>query len=406
MSSGYAPNAAPLDRRRYLSGNENEVARSGKVLFLAILVITLWQNYYDIEGIMAGEDLALYIYNGPILAKLSKDFLNIVFLFILLFHYLKRKINPLSPQLFVLLFFVAVLAGLSAATNGVIVPLFGLRWAFPLVLFFIMGGWVATLDKKWASSILFVGMVICIITQFYQLLYMPPVFGELAPGIPARTPGIFIAPNTTALFACTSAACIMVFNRDNTALASAALALAIAICFACQSGTGIVCVLILLLRLFLRQLSIGFLFVSGILIALIFPYLNAITGRSDYVELSGGGRIDRLFEIAVDAATGIANFGVYTNAANLASKSPELMVAVDSLIASYLGNFGILSFPILLVVYKFARSKMIDVNWAVAFPCLIVFGLFSFTSIIFEAFPMNLLLGIGIWSAGSQYAKR
>jgi hypothetical protein len=40
---------------------------------------------------------------------------------------------------------------------------------------------------------------------------------------------------------------------------------------------------------------------------------------------------------------------------------------------------------------------MPDIDWKRAMPCVVVLGLFSLTTVVFEAFPMNLYLAFGIW---------
>lgn len=371
----------------------------GRILLTAILAITLWQNYYDIEGVMAGESLALYVYNGPIAAKLAKDVFNCVLLLVILYHALATRTNPLSAPALALFVVVVCMAAMSALVNGPMMAAFGLRWILPMFIFMLMGSWARTIDTRWATIVLFSGMLICLAAQFYQMLFMPSVFGELPFGIPARTPGIFIAPNSTALFACSAAACIMVFNVSNRAVSVSAASLALLIGFACQSGVGIIVAMVLLLRLTMYRLSYWVWVFAGVLVIGVFPYLDSLTGRAGYVENSGGGRVDVLLKIVMEAGLGVTNFGIYTNSANLASQSPELMTAVDSLLASWVGNFGVLAIPAALIVYWFVKSRMPMADWNRAFPCLIVFALFSFTSIIFEAFPMNLLLCFGIWNS-------
>lgn len=368
-----------------------------RVLIPLMILITFWQNYYDIEGIMAGEALALYQYNGPLAAKLAKDIFNVIIMFTLLWYALTKKINPVSMPFVAISCLIFGLAMFSALLNAPIIAAFGIRWILPFLIFLLLRDWMSEFDGLTTVKWLFFAMVVCFLMQLYQLFNMPPVFGELLPGVAARTPGIFIAPNSTALFACAFAAGIIVFSDNNRSWSLAAVILAILIGFACQSGTGIVCAFVLLLRLVLHKFSYWFWGIAAAMIVLIFPNLNALTGRADYVESSGGGRIDVLIKIISEAATSVGNFGVYTNSANLASQSPELMTAVDSLIASWIGNFGTFAFPALLLVYWFVKTQMKDIDWKRASPCLIVFVLFSLTSIIFEAFPMNIILAMGIW---------
>ncbi|MGH8846605.1 MAG: hypothetical protein ACREXQ_05080, partial [Polaromonas sp.] len=119
----------------------------------------------------------------------------------------------------------------------------------------------------------------------------------------------------------------------------------------------------------------------------------------DYVELSGGGRLDAFLDIARDSAFSVARFGLYTNTANLQSANPEDQLAPDSLMASWAGNFGFFAVLAAVLSALFIRYRMRAVDWSGAMPCVLVFGIFSMTTIVFEAFPMNLYLALGIWSA-------
>jgi hypothetical protein len=139
--------------------------------------------------------------------------------------------------------------------------------------------------------------------------------------------------------------------------------------------------------------------VATIIGALVFLNLNTITMRDDFVALSGGNRVNVFIDTVSIALTSIGNFGIYTNAGTLQANPFAINFAADSLWASWFGNFGILALLQLAFVAAFVLEDMKLVNWRVAFPCVLVFLLFSMTTIIFEAFPMNLLLGIGIWSS-------
>lgn len=379
------------------SPSKRATLKTGVWLFPLILIATLLQNYYDITAILSGEPLALYRYDGPIVFKVIKDILYLLICCCIIFWAMRINKFPIKELSFVIYILVFFAATVSLLINDVMTAAIGLRWALPFLIFFALGDWTRSFDRSRVIFWLVMGMLICLFAQIYQLFYMPPVYGEVLPGIPARTPGIFLAPNSTAFFACASLACLIACADNQRWLIIQTSLIAFAICLLTQSGTGIIVCLLLILRLFASRSTILFSIIAIVFVGLVLPNLNSLTMREDYIELSGGGRLDVLFNIIKTEAFSFGGFGSYTNASNLLSDDPQNMVAVDSLVASWIGNFGILSTLILLLVLLFLRHNMREIDWKRAMPCVIVLGLFSLTTIVFEAFPMNLYLAFGIW---------
>lgn len=379
------------------SSRSHSALKTGGWLFPMLLVATLFQNYYDIMAIMSGEPLALYQYDGPIGFKIFKDLLYLLICLCIMTWAVRSNKLPLNNSSLVIYVCVAFAAAISLLINDVMTALIGVRWALPFLIFFALGDWTRSFDRSRVSLLLVIGLLLCLFAQIYQLFNMPPVYGEVLPGIPARTPGIFLAPNSTAFFACASLACLMACADHKRALTVHASLLALTICVLTQSGTGLIVCMILILRLVAPNSSVWFLLIALICVGLMLPNLNSLTMRDDYIALSGGGRLAVLFDIVNAEAFSFGSFGKYTNAFNLMSDDPQAMVAVDSLVASLIGNFGILCTLIVLLVLLFVRNCMPDIDWKRAMPCVVVLGLFSLTTVVFEAFPMNLYLAFGIW---------
>ena len=370
-------------------------------LFPFILIATILQNYYDLVAIFDGGALNLSSYEGPIIFKLLKDvvYLSILALVIRVALQTKRWPSTSPSMLFVLLMLFS--CAISAALNDFTIAAIGIRWATPFVLFLLMRDVGARIDPDKGVIWLLSGTLICILFQVYQLFYMPPIFGEIFGGWPARTPGIFLAPNSTALFACSCSACISVFARHRYRTRLAAACLALLICLLAQSGTGILTATLLIWLASGRYSSLSLIAAAAIGV-FVFLNLDAITMREDYVAISGGNRLDIFIDTLGVAMTSVGNFGIYTNAGALQQNDFAINFAVDSLWASWFGNFGMFAPIQLAIVAAFFVQIKKEINWRVASPCILVFFLFSMTTIIFEAYPMNLLLGIGIWSA-SKY---
>lgn len=371
----------------------------GKWLFPAMLMVAILQNFHDLSLIFSEERLSLFRYDGPVIYKALKDVLYLAVFAGILHRVQKTNRSPLTDYSAALIALILFMVSLSMLYNGFVAGLIGLRWIFPFMLFLLMGDWGEVLDTAAAVPWIFLGLVSNLAVQVYQLLYMPPVFGEIFPGVPARTPGFFVAPNSTAFFACVSAACVMVFAPSKLVLRALAVGLALTISALAQSGTGMVAAVLLGLRLICGRHRYVFWAITLCTLALALPNLDILTMREDYVELSGGGRLDAFRVITQESALSITRFGLYTNTANLQSDSPEDQLAPDSLIASWVGNFGFFAILAAVLSGLFIRYRMRSVDWSAVMPCVLVFGIFSMTTIVFEAFPMNIYLTLGIWSA-------
>jgi hypothetical protein len=364
-----------------------------------LLLSTIFQNFHALSEVMSGEPLIISTYDGPLWQKITKDCIYALIAVGVVMHARARRTNPFTGHSAIVFTVIVALCLLSAISNSFLVALVGLRWIVPLLLFMIMKVWIRRLDTRTTTLWFYLGLGTCFVSQVYQLLYMPPVFGEVLPGLPARTPGIFIAPNSTAFFACTSAACVLTFRGNTPRMTITALLIATCICALTQSGTGILTIALLLLNLALRRHPTLFWTSSALAILFIFPNLDQITMRDDFLFLSGGSRLERLLEITKASWLSFSSFGLYTNASNLLSEAPAASIAVDSLLAAWIGNIGLLSLPLALFLGLFAHRSMRDISLSRATPCIIVFAAFSVTTIIFEAFPMNLHLAIGFWLA-------
>lgn len=368
-------------------------------LFPAMLMVAVLQNFHDLSLLFSEQSLSLFRYDGPIIYKVLKDVVYVLVFAAILYRAQKTGRGPLTDYSGALIALILCMVTLSMLDNGFVAGLIGLRWIFPFMLFLLMGDWSEVLDTAAAVPWILLGLAGSLAVQVFQLFCMPPVFGEIFPGVPGRTPGFFVAPNSTAFFACVSAACVMVFAPSKLKLRMLAVGLALMVSVLAQSGTGMVAAVLLGLRLMCGRRRYVFWIITLCTFALALPNLDFLTMREDYVELSGGGRLDAFLDIARDSAFSITRFGLYTNTANLQSANPEDQLAPDSLLASWVGNFGLFAALAAVLCALFIRYRMRSVDWSQAMPCVLVFGIFSMTTIVFESFPMNLYLALGIWSA-------
>jgi hypothetical protein len=368
----------------------------GGLFFLGLLGITLSQNFYDLLSVMDGAGLNLMAYEGPLFIKLLKDAVYASLLALAFVLLLRRGRLPLLAVAIITLIFAAF--ALSTVRHDLVTGLIGLRWSMPLFLFLLMAEVPTLIDRRNSSFCLIFGLLVCIGAQIYQLFNMPPIYGEVF-GLAARTPGFFLAPNSAAFFACASAALVASLSPENRLQKIIASALALAICLLAQSGTGIITAAVLIIWQIAGRINWSFVIVGGLVFIAIFLNLNAITMRNDYLANSGGIRVQVFVDVLSKSFESFGDFGVYTNAAILREGNLAPAFVLDSLWASLFGNLGLLSLILLPMVALFIFIEMRQINWHRAMPAVITFFLFSMTTIVFEAFPMNLLVSLAIWCA-------
>ena len=385
-----------LSTHRGPTGSQVKLTSVGWWVVPILIISALFQNYYDLESVMSGEFLKLNQAQGPIAIRAMKDFSYIV-IFTAALTYISRnmQIHFGIPFMFMVILCI-VLFFLSLQNHGLLTAGLGLRWALPLLIFMALKDWSWRFDGDRALKWIYAGLLICLLAQIYQLFNMPPIYGTIF-GLSARTPGIFLAPNTTSFFGCSCAAFLMVFGKGNAKHTVAGGVLAVVISMLAQSGTGIVVSAFLLLHSFLTRSPAISLMAGGLAMSVILPNLDRFLSRDGVAEISGGGRLERLSEISAEAAFTINNFGFYTNAINLANEAGKYRLAVDSLVASFIGNFGITAVLALLLLTIFCVKEFKGVRFEVLLPPLMVFSVFSLTTIVFEAYPMNILLAISFW---------
>lgn len=378
--------------------SNKKMYRVGAWCIPIILMAALIQNYSEIQSVMSGEALKLYQVQGPIIVRALKDLTYISIIIAILLHSVQKKLQPISIGMFIIFAISIFLSVRSIEEHDLLTAAIGIRWITPLLIFMFARFWVLDFEGEKSIYWIYAALLICFSLQVYQLFNMPPVYGTIF-GFSARTPGIFLAPNSASFFGCACAAYIHVFSRGRFAHLLLSTVLASLITALAQSGTGaVVCVALLLHTFFARSPAVVLTFLA-LAIPATFANLDAILGRDSFVELSGGGRIERFQEIVQQSAFEFNNFGYYTNAANLADKNPQFRFAVDSLWASIIGNYGLFSLFIIVTFFFFLKKNFSGMKFIFYFSPLLVFFMFSFTTIVFEAYPMNILLILAIWGA-------
>jgi hypothetical protein len=370
-------------------------------LVVVIVLAAIFQNYHDLTVLMTTGQANLLAYEGPLVFKLMKDAIMAFLMATCLVVAITGPRNLFTEASLLCFAFIALLFVLSLFSNGLLVALSGLRWFAPIALFLLLRVRPLSFDIVYAARIMSLSVVGCLALQCYQLFYMPPFYGFTLFGLSGRVPGFFLVPNTTAFYVCVSAALSLAFEPRKDLKVLAVLA-AVASTTLTQSGTGFVAIAALVCYALLRRAGFLSLPVAALAVILVFVNLDYITGREGLVGVSGGDRIRIIFELALPAASKLDCFGCFTNAAALllnkaATMAEGQVLAFDSFIASVIGNLGLFLLPVALCVAVFTINSCRKAQWRRLAPLLLVYALFSLTTIVTEAFPMSILLPLLIW---------
>jgi len=335
-----------------------------------------------------------------ILIKLSKDFLFILLIMLGFFRILQNKkssINIIFLLFFILLFGSLIISYLHS--THLIILIAGVRWTIPLLLIIVLLKYIDKRLQTKISKILIYLFFIAFIFQIIEFLYMPPLWGQNALGLSKRNPGFFAQNNTMAFFTLIVFYYSLVFKTSKK-LSNITYTLVPLSIYLTSSGTGVVVLGIMYIYLIYSKIKDTFLrasffiLLSGLLG--VFLYMLPILTNRGNVYQSILARVSIFFRsFNLDNLFLSSYFGLATNTGILMNHkfslvSTEFFIA-DSTLTSIVANIGIIALAVFLYIIFYVRSKSLEFALF-----LIVFGLFSITTIIMEAYPMNLLFAINI----------
>jgi len=374
---------------------------TGNHLIVVIVLTGIFQNFHDVSVLMTTGEANLLGYEGPLAFKLAKDVIMAGLMATCVVVAVTGPRNLFTEASILCFTLIAVLFIVSLIANGVLVALSGLRWFAPIALFLLLRVRPFSFDMVYAARLLSASVWGCLAIQCYQLIYMPPFYGFTVFGLSGRVPGFFLVPNTTAFYASVSAALSLGFEPRKALIVIAMLGAAASTALT-QSGTGFVAIAMLISYVLVRRAGFLSLPIAVLAAILVFINLDYITGREGVVGVSGGDRIRIILELALPAAFQLDCFGCFTNAAALVLNKAVTAVegqvlAFDSFIASTIGNLGLFLIPFAVCLAQFTFNAFQNVDWRRLEPILIVYALFSLTTIVTEAFPMSMLLPLLLW---------
>ncbi|MDC0376032.1 hypothetical protein OAM54_02840 [Pelagibacteraceae bacterium] len=338
--------------------------------------------------------------SSNIFIKLIKDFIFILVILVSLLQVIQNKsirINKLFLLIGYTIFISFVLSFILS--DNLITIIAGLRFIIPFILILALKNYIDLKTQIKISKILLFLFILTFMLQVYQLFYMKHFWGANPFGLSLRNPGIFAQNNTMAFFSLITLYYNISFENSKTIRKIIFILVPISILLT-SSGTGLVVLVIFYMyQLYLKikkgysRLVSVFLFSTifiGCLLYLptlinrkaiyesLFTRLNIVYNNFDFKNF--------LFSTDFGHAT---NTGIMLNSKfgfdNMNFYMP------DSTISALLANVGLLS--TVLIYYTIYYVK---INSERYYFFVIVFVFFSFTAVIPESYPMNLLFATNI----------
>ena len=356
-------------------------------------------GFIIVPFISIGELFALF--SGALLSqssnitgvfKFSKD---IIFILLILLGTLDYLFSNTLNKKVVLYFFLTILIALPPILLSIGSDLLflasGLRWLIPVLLPIFLYRIITKDLLKKLSTYIFYLLLIHFLMQIFQMFFASSWYGTSAFGLNLRNPGLFLIPNTGAFFTIACLYFTLFISEYSQKKKIFVLIISALSVFLTLSGTGLVVFMFILLLYFsnIRQLKWFVLMIPFAILFVLF-FVDFLSARGNYLEESGGPRVSIFMNNFADAQIISQEFGLGTNTAVLLGKG-EIM---DSTFVSLVVNLGFIGFfAVVGVLMVFIFISIVSGNKPF-FVFLSVFTLFSFTNIVFEVYPVNLIMAI------------
>lgn len=325
--------------------------------------------------------------------KFSKDIVFILLILIGLLEFLLSDFLNRKMLLYLSLTLVVVVPSIIFSLgNDFTIMASGLRWIIPILIpVFIFRALTPEFLNSF-SKYLFYLLLLHLIVQILQMFFAGSWYGTSVFGLNLRNPGLFLIPNTGAFF---TIACLYtsLFISNFTKVKKNIIIIASTISvFLTLSGTGLVVFIVVLFFYFAtREMMKWYFLILPFCIIFIYGFIVFLSARdANYVEQSGGTRLSIFMDNFMKSDIFSTNFGFGTNTAVLLGKG-EIM---DSTFASLIVNLGYFGFFVVLSILFITICYSILSGNKSLFVFFVVFALFSFTTIISEVYPVNLIMAV------------
>ncbi len=366
-------------------------------IIIVLLLLTPIFNFMELTALFSGNYISAKIVLTPIYIKIIKDVAMLLIVAVGLVNVAQNK-KIYTNKLYLILV-LAIL--LSALTSVIVSPnvtniLAGLRWSLPFLLVLFLFDSIDTKFQYRISTLLTRLLVFGFLLQVVQAFYFRAFYGLSSfTGLNARNPGFYFTPSAMAAFTLAAAYYIDYFREDDVYKKILLFFVVPVSVLLTGSGTGllVLCGYFIIKaykRIHQKQLMIFLgvcLFLAGLVA------LPIISGRAIIYEsiLKRGEIFAQAFKNENMVLS--QSFGSATNAAVLSDDRSDNAISfiADSTITSVMFNIG--SFALVVFVLFFvsiSRKKVMYLHF------WLIYGAFIVTTIIFELFPLNLLLAVNL----------
>ncbi len=295
----------------------------------------------------------------------------------------------------------------SVIGNSTLAGLAGLRWSLPLILIFLF---VGQFDYNFIESILDKLIILFLIHFSFQIVQsiLYASFGVSSfLGVEARAGGMFYSPNGGGLFSC-----LIYYFISNYKSKSKKIPLFKMLCILSVIITASATSMMILIALITINYSYKFnmqkilILIAPIIILVAFLNIQSISGRGPgLIEGSLGVRSVHLFSAIEQLSLISKDFGSATSSAFMLRDMGYNIktIAADSNITSVIINLGIWGFLVLLFIYFYPIYFAIINNEPKILSLSLLFVMSSLTMMVFEIFPINLLLSVAFSAIISEY---
>ena len=361
-------------------------------LLLLTPIFSIQESLALIFGGIVNNSTAL----TPVYIKIIKD-LGFVLMILIGFVGI-LKLRSISKVGFLsLLYIILILSTAFLYKNNLLLFLAGIRWLMPIVLMIFIIPYINQNLLSRIAKILVFLFIFHFIFQIIQLFFAGGWFGLNALGLSARNPGMFFIPSTSAFFTILVLFFTM-FYLQNSSLRKFVFIFSPISLLLTASGSG-VAVYIVIMSLYLLKLKYFKLLplLSLVLFLIIIYTIEDITGRVGLLEESFGVRIKIFFDVINDSKIFSQSLGFGTSTGYLIANEYGLdfnMTSTDSTYSSIIVNLGLVSFFIVILILLLSLIIAWLNNNKEILIFIMIYGLFSATTSILEAYPMNLLFAI------------
>lgn len=355
------------------------------------IILTPLMTFEEVLSLYTGTITSQTNVLSSTYVKGIKDVLFIILLCIGSAAFIFRKKMSMPIIFYFLLTFNLVLFSVVfSVENSYLLTASGLRWAIPLLLPFFLYPVVDSEVIYKMSRALLVVFALHFILQLLQLFFLKDWYGNTFFGLSARNPGVFLIPNTAAFFTITVFFVNVFLIETSKRLGKLLILTTLLSVLLTASGTGFV-VWILLYIIFHLNKGLYLLvpLVLSFTVPIIFYFMTFVFSRGEkYITKSGGGRLEVFLDELNSTGLISSKFGYGTNTAVLLGEGRIM----DSTLASVTSNLGLVALMIFLSIIFLVGVHSIIIKSKNLLGFILILVLFSATTIITEAYPMNLIL--------------